>query len=81
MEGGEARLLHKGPNKDPSDSSNYRPISVINAAGKLMERLIRTRLDEHLDVVANGRNCNQYGFRRCRSTMDAIEKVGGEMAG
>lgn len=78
----EARLvlLHKDSNKDPTDPANFRPISVINSAGKLMERLILTRLDEHLDSVINGRNPNQFGFRRGRSTIDAMERVR-EMAG
>lgn len=73
----EARLvlLHKGGNRDPSDPSSFRPISVINSAGKLMERLILTRLDEHLDTTPNGRNDNQYGFRRGWSTINAMERV------
>lgn len=35
----EARLvlLHEGGDKDPKDPSSFRPISVINSAGKLME--------------------------------------------
>lgn len=41
----EARivLLHKGVNKYPVDPSSFRPISVINSAGKSMERLILQR--------------------------------------
>lgn len=56
----EARivLLHKGVNKDPVDPSSFRPISVINSAGKLMERLILQRLETHLDSVPNGRSQN-----------------------
>lgn len=73
----EARLvlLHKGGDKDPKVPSSYRPISLINSAGKLMERLILTRLDEHLDSTIDGRNINQFGFKRGRSTLDAMERV------
>lgn len=41
----------------------------------MLERLILNRLDEHLDNSTNGRNANQYGFRRGRSTLDAMERV------
>lgn len=68
-------LLHKGGDKDPRDPSSFRPISVINTPAKMMERLILNRLDEHLDTTPNGRNANQYGFRRGRSTLDAMERV------
>lgn len=73
----EARLvlIHKGGNRDPTDPSSYRPISVINTAGKLKERLILHRLEEHLNTTPNGRNPNQYGFRHGRSTLDAMDRV------
>lgn len=73
----EARLvlLHKGGDRDPGDPSSFRPISVINTEAKLMERLILNRLDAHLDSTANGRSDNQFGFRRGRSTLDALERV------
>lgn len=75
----EARLvlLHKGGIKDPNDPASFRPTSVMKTAGKLMQRLILTRLDEYLDAIPNGRNENQYGFRRGRSTLDAMERVMG----
>lgn len=59
-------LLHKGESRDPADPSSYRPISVINSTGKLMERLILSRVNEHLNAILNGRNPNQYGFNHGR---------------
>lgn len=68
-------LLHKEAHKDLTDPSNFRPISVINAEGKLLERLILQRFERYLESVANGRSPNQYGFKRDRSTIDALERV------
>ncbi|KAL4084959.1 hypothetical protein QTP88_027819 [Uroleucon formosanum] len=47
---------------------------MVDSAGKLLERLILTRLDEHLDTTGQ-RSANQYGFRRGRSTEDAIARL------
>ncbi|XP_062120886.1 uncharacterized protein LOC133835041 [Drosophila sulfurigaster albostrigata] len=44
--------------------------------GKLLEKVICTRLEEA--ILVNGNlSPNQYGFRKARSTVDAIEKVVG----
>lgn len=60
----------------PADSpSAYRPIVLLDEAGKLFERVIAFRLNSHLlQVGPNLAEC-QYGFRRGRSTMDAISRV------
>lgn len=73
----EARvvLLHKGGNKDAVEPGSFRPINVINSAGKLMKRLILQRLEIHLDSVPNGKSQEQYGFKKGRSTIDALERV------
>jgi len=47
---------------------------MLDSAGKLLERLILTRLDEHLDTTGQ-RSANQYGFRRGRSMEDAIARL------
>ncbi|XP_060665724.1 uncharacterized protein LOC132798011 [Drosophila nasuta] len=53
-----------------------RPICLIDVAGKLLEKVICTRLEEA--ILVNGNlSPNQYGFRKARSTVDAIEKVVG----
>lgn len=75
MEGGALVLLHKGSNNDPMAPSSFRSISVIKSAGKLMERLILSRLHEHFNTIANGRNPNQYGFRHGKSLFDAMKRV------
>lgn len=67
-------LLHKGPGKPVSEPSIYRPLCMLDSTGKLLERLILTRLNDHLDSTGL-RSPNQYGFRRGRSTEDAIKRL------
>jgi len=66
-------LLKKGdkPLKNPS---SYRPICLLNTVGKLFERLIKRRMEKHL-VENDDLNERQFGFRKGRSTMDAMRKV------
>jgi len=47
---------------------------MLDSAGKLLERLVLGRLNQHLDDSGQ-RSENQYGFRNGRSTVDAIERV------
>lgn len=67
-------LLNKGPGKPVDQPSSFRPLSLLNTAGKMMERLILYRLNVHLDAVT-GLSENQYGFRTGRSTEDAIREA------
>lgn len=41
---------------------NYRPISLLPAFSKMVERVMYSRLNEHLMAM------EQYGFRKGRST-------------
>ena len=63
-------LLRKG-NKTLVDPSSYRPICLLDTMGKLLEELILQRLQTLL-VGENGLSENQFGFRKGRSTVDAI---------
>jgi len=66
-------LLRKG-DKPLDDPSSYRPICLLNTVGKLFERVIKSRMEKWLEE--NGiLNDRQYGFRRGRSTVDAIKRV------
>ena len=68
----KARLvLVKKPNKPDFSPSSYRPICLLSEAGKLFERVLAGRLQEHLDQ-SDGLAGGQFGFRRHRSTVDAI---------
>ena len=64
-------LLPKG-NKPPEEPSSYRPLCMLDSSGKTLERFIFNRIE-----VATGHLLadNQYGFRKGRSTIDAINQV------
>lgn len=66
-------LLRKG-DKPLEDPSSYRPICLLNTVGKFFERLIKTRIEKRLEE-AGDLDDRQYGFRKGRSTVDAIRRV------
>ena len=63
-------LLRKG-NNSLGDDSSYRPVCLLDTTGKLLEKLILQRLQTLL-VGENGLSENQFGFRKGRSTVNAI---------
>jgi hypothetical protein len=66
-------ILKKGDDKDPTKPKSYRPICLLDNLGKVLERIICSRLATHRE--ATGLNPNQYGFRKGKSTEDAINQV------
>ncbi|KAL4082363.1 hypothetical protein QTP88_030019 [Uroleucon formosanum] len=69
-------LLKKGPDKPPDVPSSYRPICMLDTPGKLLERLLLQRLEEHMDAHGGRRRApNQFGFRKGVSTESAIGRV------
>ncbi|CAB0041818.1 unnamed protein product [Trichogramma brassicae] len=59
----------------PSDEpSSYRPLYMLDTAGKILERIICDRLEAFTERPG-GLSERQYGFRKGRSTIDAIEDV------
>ncbi len=68
-------LLPKGK-KPPEDPSSYRPLCMLDTAGKILERVISGRLQEA--IVRSGDLAElQYGFRKAHSTIDAVNLVKG----
>lgn len=66
-------LLEK-PTKLVNSPISYRPICLIDSCGKLLEGLIRKKLQTELEdrhLISE----QQYFFRTKRSTVNAIEKV------
>ena len=68
-------LLPKGQGQKPPDEpSSYRPICLLDTAGKILERLKCNGLEKALEDCG-GLAQHQYGFRKARSTLDAIKIV------
>ena len=58
------------PEKELSEMHKYRPISLINTGGKLLEKLLIDRINHHLHTNKS-LNSNQFGFTPQKSTVDA----------
>ncbi|KAF0724112.1 Uncharacterized protein FWK35_00024075 [Aphis craccivora] len=69
-------LLNKGGDKPVNSPSSFRSICLLNTPGKLLERLLLQRLENHLDKRGGIRRApNQFGFRKGISTETAVECV------
>lgn len=66
-------LISKGKGNALAPSS-YRPLCMLNTAGKVLEKLLQPRL---LSAIREAGDLSerQYGFRRGRSTIDAVQEV------
>lgn len=61
-------------NGDRDSVNNYRPISILTSLSKILEKIINNRLINYLEsqnILSN----NQFGFRKNRSTEDAISTL------
>ncbi|XP_070854985.1 uncharacterized protein [Drosophila suzukii] len=65
-------VLIPKPGKLNDDASSYRPLCMLNTTGKIFERIICTHLEKELDQLRALAD-HQFGFRRKRSTIDAIQ--------
>lgn len=61
--------IHKKGKID--ECKNYRPISILPGFSKILETIIHRRLNNYLETNSL-LSKNQYGFRKGRSTNDAI---------
>lgn len=62
------------PNKPRKDPGSYRPISLLPAISKVIERVINARLREHTEekkIIPE----EQYGFRRGHSTTHQLTRI------
>lgn len=66
-------ILLRKPGKDTATPAAYRPICVIDALAKLLEYVVRERLEKEMGEV--GFDENQYGFVKGKSTIHAMVKV------
>lgn len=66
-------IIKKGADRDPMLPKSYRPICLLDVLGKSLEKLLCSRLASHR--VLCGMNNWQFGFRKGRSTQDAVNAV------
>ena len=57
--------------KSKSKVESYRPISLTSVLSKVMEKMVKNRLELVLDQKGYSFN-NQYGFKKRLSTYDCI---------
>ena len=62
------------PNKLPSLTTSYRPISLISSIMELFERVIEQRLRSHLEKIGF-LNKHQSGFIRAKSNDDHLFRL------
>jgi hypothetical protein len=69
----EARIIPiiKPGQETSNEVSKYRPISLLNHGGKVLEKLLINRINHHA-ATTGYLNKNQYGFRPQTSSIDAV---------
>lgn len=71
---GHLVLLRK-PGRPAHSPAAYRPIVLLDEAGKLLERIVVHRLLKHLASVGPDLAKTQFSFRKGHSTIGAILRV------
>ena len=66
--------LLKKAGLDVDDPSNFRPISNVSLTSKILERLVWSRLDVHLNRIGTIPSVHS-AYRRNHSTETALAKV------
>ena len=66
-------LISKGKG-NPESASAYRPLCMLDTAGKLFERLLKVRITAAVEA-SGGLSSRQHGFRPGKSTIGAIQDV------
>ncbi|KAK3510791.1 hypothetical protein QTP70_022705, partial [Hemibagrus guttatus] len=61
----------KKPALDPSDISNYRPVSFLSFLSKILEHIVYNQLSDYL-LQNNLHDPNQSGFKAAHSTETAL---------
>ena len=63
-----AKVVPVFKNGDPSDVSNYRPISLLSNFSKILEKIVSNRLEKYLANNNIITDC-QFGFRKKHATV------------
>lgn len=68
------KIIRKSGDRDWTQPKSYRPISLMSVQGKIYERLITNRMNNHIsdnNIISQ----SQFGFRKGIGSINAIEKV------
>lgn len=65
-------VLIQKPKKAGDMEAKYRPICLLDVMGKVLEQLIAVRITGEVEPKLSK---NQYGFRKKRSTIDAMRRI------
>lgn len=65
------KIILKNPTKDKFILSSYRPIALLSTVGKIFERILIERIQTLYNENKLENEC-QYGFRKQKSTEDAL---------
>ena len=68
-----AKVIPIYKSKEKCNVSNYRPISLLSSISKILEKVMHNRLYSFFQKNKMFYE-NQYGFRKQRSTVDAVTK-------
>lgn len=72
----EGRLVLLAKEGRPPDCpSAYRPLVLLDDAGKMFERVVASRVVRHIEGLGPRMSDAQFGFRAGRSTIDAVRPV------
>jgi hypothetical protein len=66
--------ITKTDTQNSQDVTKYRPISLLNTGGKILEKVLINRINHHIHSTEYLQK-NQYGFIPQTSTVDAIMAV------
>ena len=69
-----ARIIPVYKSGEKSKVNNYRPISILCAFGKILEKIVSAQLESYLNEN-NILTANQFGYRRGVSTENAVQKL------
>ena len=70
LKNANATPVHK--KDDPTDKTNFRPVSVLPLLSKVFERVVYNQLGKHMGTFLNKLLC---GFRKAHSTQHALFKL------
>ena len=66
--------IHKGGDKSPNLPESYRPISLLPATSKLVEKVVQAQLNRHMDKYGLW-NQNLQSYRKSLSSATALAQV------